>query len=117
MLLKLQKILWGLCKDMIFAPVAVHLGQHNSKRKSPSAEKTSVASTKTRTSRMGDRFGRYLATWRYREGVEDDFWKRDDEKSSTLNGVGYGDGWRAETTALPSVLVSEARGGRTGTGH
>jgi hypothetical protein len=68
---------------------------------------------------MGDRFGRYLATWRYREGVDDDFWKRDDEKSSTLNGVGYGDGagGRAETTALPSMLASEARGGRAGTGH
>ncbi|KAL3447367.1 hypothetical protein BJX65DRAFT_308092 [Aspergillus insuetus] len=119
MLLKLQKIFWGLCKDMIFAPVAVHLRHHSSKGKSASAEKTSVASTRTRTSRMGDRFGRYLATWRYREGVDDDFWKRDDEKSSTLNGVGYGDGagGRAETTALPSVLVSEARGGRTGTGH
>ncbi|KAL2800208.1 hypothetical protein BJX66DRAFT_291497 [Aspergillus keveii] len=119
MLLKLQKILWGLCKDMIFAPVAVHLRHHSSKGKSASAEKTSVASTRTRTSRMGDRFGRYLATWRYREGVDDDFWKRDDEKSSTLNGVGYGDGagGRAETTALPSVLVSEARKGRTGTGH
>ncbi|KAL2856693.1 hypothetical protein BJY01DRAFT_242737 [Aspergillus pseudoustus] len=127
MLLKLQKILWGLCKDLLFAPVIAHM-RYNSKGKTTSAEKTSVTSTRTRTSRMGDRFGRYLASFRYREGMDDDFWKRDDEKSSTLNGygtsngtiggVGYGDGaGRAETTALPSVLVSEARSGRTGTGQ
>jgi hypothetical protein len=61
---------------------------------------------------MDDRFGRYLAPWRYRGELDEDFWKRDDEKFNRnyLNGGGG----RAEMTGLPSVLVSEVK--RTGTG-
>ncbi|KAL2872542.1 uncharacterized protein BJX67DRAFT_11888 [Aspergillus lucknowensis] len=112
-LLKFQKIILGLFKDLILLPISNSL--HNSSKRNP-AEKTSVASAKTRTSRVGDRFGRYLAGWRYPSGTEEDFWKRDDEKS-TLNGGlgGVGDSWRAEATGLPSVLVSEVRRG-TGNG-
>lgn len=44
--------------------------------------------------------------------MEEDFWKRDDEKqtyNTNMNGAGGG-GRRSEGMTLPSVLVSEASG-------
>ncbi|KAL4975881.1 hypothetical protein BDW66DRAFT_63176 [Aspergillus desertorum] len=130
-LLKAQKIILGLCKDLIFLPVAAFF-HHTFQRdeKSPGRSKSSLASTtKTnKTSRMTDRFGRYLASWRYRGDMEEDFWKRDDEgekgghSSSTtadsLDGVGV-IGRKTEGAGrmtLPSVLVSEA-GAHATNGH
>ncbi|KAL4944556.1 hypothetical protein BDV06DRAFT_232969 [Aspergillus oleicola] len=84
-LLKTQKILFGLAKDVIFLPISTTLHLSKSKiHKSGSGnspEKSSLASTKTKQSRRGDRFTRYLSSWRYRDGMEEDFWKRDDEKN------------------------------------
>ncbi|KAL4917162.1 hypothetical protein BDW62DRAFT_184271 [Aspergillus aurantiobrunneus] len=126
-LLKTQKIFFGLCKDLIFLPLTGSFRIYRSKLHHKSPEKLSVASTtKTKTSRMGDRFGRYLASWRYQKDMEEDFWKRDDEKNSYshVNGaVGSGGGGggtvgrRTEgRTGLPSVLVSEASGNSTSNG-
>lgn len=45
--------------------------------------------------------------------MEEDFWKRDDEKQTyktNMNGAGGGGGRRSEGMTLPSVLVSEASG-------
>lgn len=46
--------------------------------------------------------------------MEEDFWKRDDEKQTyhnNMNGAGGGGGGRrSEGMTLPSVLVSEASG-------
>ncbi|KAL4959095.1 uncharacterized protein BDV14DRAFT_185396 [Aspergillus stella-maris] len=142
-LLKSQKILFGLAKDLIFLPISttLHLSKakvHNHSRgSSNSPEKSSLASTtKTKQSRRGDRFTRYLSSWRYRRDMEEDFWKRDDEKNQAerekerekesgyttgtgnsatnvnvgSNGVASG-GRRNEGVTLPSLLVSEASGG------
>ncbi len=114
-LLKSQKILFGLCKDLIFLPLTATLRVHTAKLHHKSSEKTSVASTtKTKTSRMGGRFGRYLASWRYQRDMEEDFWKRDDEKQTYNNNTdgagGGGGGRRSEGMTLQSVLVSEASG-------
>ncbi|KAL4867446.1 hypothetical protein BDV12DRAFT_186728 [Aspergillus spectabilis] len=129
---KSQKILFGLIKDGAVHILAHFLrskphntspSKHTSKSsKSTPAERSSLASTgRTRTSRMGDRFGRYLASWRYRGDMEEDFWKRGDEKSGSwshnfghMNGIGNGGvaGRRGagEPAPLPSVLVSEVSG-------
>ncbi|KAL6234165.1 hypothetical protein BDW75DRAFT_241365 [Aspergillus navahoensis] len=81
-LLKAQKIVFGLCKDLIFLPLAAFF-HHTYQRdqKSLRRSKSSLASTTrtNKTSWMGDRFGRYLASWRYRGNIEEDFWKMDDE--------------------------------------
>ncbi|KAL4924484.1 uncharacterized protein BDV17DRAFT_300974 [Aspergillus undulatus] len=82
-LLKSQKILFGLAKEFIFIPVRtnLHLTKSHKTSKSKIPDKSSLASTtRTKQSRRGDRFGRYLASWRYRGDMEEDFWKRDDEK-------------------------------------
>ncbi|KAL5003351.1 hypothetical protein BDV10DRAFT_44374 [Aspergillus recurvatus] len=130
-LLKSQKIIFGLCKDLIFLPLAAFF-HHTYQRgqKSPRRSKSSLASTtKTnKTSRMADRFGRYLGSWRYRGDIEEDFWKRDDEgekggysnstTASNLTGIGAV-GRRTEGAGgmtLPSVLVSETSGHATN-GH
>ncbi|KAI9370895.1 hypothetical protein BJX61DRAFT_548671 [Aspergillus egyptiacus] len=106
-LVKGQKITFGLLKDLVFFPISKAL-HRTSKRKS--TEKTSITSSRTRTSRIGDRFSRYLTNWRYQANQEDDFWKKDDEKSIIhRNGVGSSVR-RAETAPLPSVFVSEVRG-------
>ncbi|KAL5343814.1 hypothetical protein BJX70DRAFT_385147 [Aspergillus crustosus] len=122
---KTHKICMGLLKDathFVFAhahrPKTPNPSSHStSKRtfkssKSTPAERSSLASTgRTRTSRMGDRFGRYLASFRYRGGMEEDFWKRDDEKSGGMAGRRGGGGVGGDQTApLPSVLVSEVSG-------
>ncbi|KAL4785477.1 hypothetical protein BJX76DRAFT_324360 [Aspergillus varians] len=115
-LLKAKKILFGLCKDLILLPLTTTLrsASHKPRLHRRSTEKASslASTTKTKTSRVGDRFGRYLASWRYQKDMEEDFWKRDDEKSACNNmnmngGVG---GRRSEGATLPSVLVSEASG-------
>ncbi|KAL4812338.1 hypothetical protein BDW67DRAFT_193709 [Aspergillus spinulosporus] len=132
-LLKFQKIIIGLSKDLIFLPLAAFFHQaYQRDQKSPRRSKSSLASTTktSKTSRMGDRFGRYLASWRYRGDTEEDFWKRDDERekggysssttASNLNGAGFV-GRRTEGAGegmtLPSVLVSEASGQTTSNGH
>ncbi|KAL2834205.1 hypothetical protein BDW59DRAFT_137501 [Aspergillus cavernicola] len=115
-LVKMQKITIGLLKDLLIYPVSNSLSlRQRPKRKPKSAEKTSLNSNRTRTSRVGDRFGRYLASWRYNQGnLEEDFWKRDDDEKNNRNCGGNlgpdGNRGRAETTALPSVLVSEVQG-------
>ncbi|KAL4878973.1 hypothetical protein BJY04DRAFT_194503 [Aspergillus karnatakaensis] len=138
---KSQKILFGMIRDGAVHALAwcfpssppKHSSSSKRTPKSTPGERSSLASTgRTRTSRMGDRFGRYLASWRYRGDMEEDFWRRDDEKSGswshnfvsqvngTANGNGnlHGMGGRrngaggvgGETAQLPSVLVSEVSG-------
>ncbi|KAL4749255.1 hypothetical protein BDW72DRAFT_214150 [Aspergillus terricola var. indicus] len=132
-LLKFQKIIFGLCKDLIFLPLADSFHQtYQRDRKSLRRSKSSLASTTktSKTSRIGDRFGRYLASWRYRGDTEEDFWKRDDERekggysssttASYLNGagvVGRRTEGAGEGMTLPSVLVSEASGHAASNGH
>ncbi|KAL4910309.1 hypothetical protein BDW74DRAFT_173767 [Aspergillus multicolor] len=122
-LLKFQKILFGLCKDLIFRPLSTLF---HGNYKSPRNSKTSLASTtKTgKTSRMSDRVSRYLASWRYRGDMEEDFWRRDDETEKEKGGYSTSSATTASNLAgvvgrrtdgagmtLPSVLVSEASGG------
>ncbi|KAL4807295.1 hypothetical protein BDV18DRAFT_137389 [Aspergillus unguis] len=132
-LLKSQKILFGLCKDILYLPLlgTMQALRHGASSKKTTAKSSVASTTRTKTSRAGDRFGRYLSSWR-RGDIEEDFWKRDDELkekekdkesgySSTTTthtataavNIGNSAGRRNAGTTLPSVLVSEASGGRS----
>lgn len=119
--------------------------QSKSESSSASTTRTDLETSRSRSrSRVGDRFGfgRYLSSWR-RGDIEEDFWRRDDEKEKREREKekekesGYSSGTSAATSTntasagvshvavagrrnegitLPSVLVSEASGGR-GYGH